>query len=118
MQSKKFQRKIEDFVCAKCGTKVIGTGYTDHCPNCLWSKHVDINPGDRLADCGGAMEPVGVEIKSGKNVIYYQCQLCGFEHRVKAAAGDKMEVIINLSAGLTPLENINNKITNKFLSYQ
>ncbi|MBU3901416.1 RNHCP domain-containing protein, partial [Patescibacteria group bacterium] len=50
MQSKKFQRKIEDFVCGHCGPKIKGTGYTDHCPKCLWSQHVDVNPGDRQAD--------------------------------------------------------------------
>jgi len=97
LQSKKFQRKTEDFVCAKCGTKVKGTGYTDHCPNCLWSRHVDINPGDRRADCGGAMEPVGVEVKSGDYLIYYKCQKCGFLHRVKAVAGDNFDMIIKLT---------------------
>ncbi|MBU4142711.1 RNHCP domain-containing protein [Patescibacteria group bacterium] len=98
MQSKKFQRKKEDFVCERCGASVTGTGYTDHCPKCLWSKHVDVNPGDRLANCGGSMEPIGIEVKSGENIIYYQCQKCGFNHRVKAAAGDNDKAIINLSA--------------------
>jgi len=97
MQTKKFQRKIEDFVCVQCGAKVKGTGYTDHCPNCLWSKHVDINPGDRQASCGGDMEPVGVEIKGEEKIIYYKCQRCGFEHRVKAAADDNFEVILKLT---------------------
>ncbi len=97
MQTKKFQRKIEDFVCGHCGTKVRGAGYTDHCPNCLWSRHVDINPGDRLAKCQGAMEPVGVEIKGGEKIIHYKCQQCGFAHRVKAAARDDADAIIKLS---------------------
>lgn len=97
MQTKKFQRKIEDFVCAKCGTKVTGTGFTDHCPNCLWSKHVDVNPGDRQSSCGGDMEPVGFEIKDDNNIIYYQCQKCGFKHRVKAAADDNFEAILKLT---------------------
>jgi len=97
MQSKKFQRKIENFICAKCGTKVVGSGYTDHCPNCLWSQHVDVNPGDRAAKCGGLMEPVGVEVKSGENIIYYKCRRCGFAHRVKAAAEDDFEAILKLT---------------------
>ncbi|MEK7061411.1 MAG: RNHCP domain-containing protein, partial [Patescibacteria group bacterium] len=43
-----FVKKIEDFVCKVCGTKVKGTGYTNHCPNCLYSLHVDEEvPGDR-----------------------------------------------------------------------
>ena len=48
-----FIRKTEDFICEHCGREVRGNGYTNHCPYCLWSKHVDINPGDRAAGCGG-----------------------------------------------------------------
>ncbi|HRY52295.1 MAG TPA: RNHCP domain-containing protein [Candidatus Portnoybacteria bacterium] len=97
MQSKKFQRKIEDFVCLHCGAKVAGTGYTDHCPKCLWSLHVDINPGDRAAECRGFMEPMGLEIKSGEKIIHYQCQKCGFKHRVKAGEDDNFEAILELT---------------------
>ena len=50
-QPKKFQRKVEDFICEKCGTKNIGNGFTNHCFKCLWSKHVDINPGDVFLMC-------------------------------------------------------------------
>jgi len=96
LQEKKFQKRIEDFICKRCKTHISGTGYTDHCPNCLWSKHVDINPGDRKAKCGGLMEPVGVEIKGGKSVIYYRCQKCGFKSRVKAAPNDNFEEILRL----------------------
>ena len=56
---RKFKKTVENFTCLNCQTVVIGTGYTDHCPNCLWSKHVDVNPGDRLAICGALIEPVG-----------------------------------------------------------
>lgn len=96
MPTKRFQRKIEDFICEHCGQSVKGTGYTDHCPECLWSKHVDINPGDRAADCQGAMEPIDVEIKGGEKIIYYQCQRCGFKHRVKATSEDSLEAMITL----------------------
>ena len=39
----------EDFICENCGKDVEKSSYTarDHCPYCLYSKHVDINPGDR-----------------------------------------------------------------------
>lgn len=96
LQEKKFQKRIEDFICDRCGKHVDGTGYTDHCPNCLWSKHVDINPGDRKAKCGGLMEPVGVEIKGIKSIIYYQRRKCGFTFRVKAAPNDNFEEILKL----------------------
>lgn len=96
LPEKRFQRRIEDFTCEKCDTSVKGTGYTDHCPNCLWSKHVDINPGDRRAKCGGLMKPVAVEVKGDKYIIYYYCQKCGYKLRVKAAPNDNFEEILKL----------------------
>ncbi len=102
MQEKRFQKKVEDFVCEKCGRRVKGSGYTDHCPDCLWSKHVDINPGDRKSECEGLMEPIGAKVKSDCYTIYYRCIECGFRHRVKSAANDNFEAIINLVS--RPLE--------------
>jgi len=96
MQSKKFQRRIEDFICENCGTKVKGNGYTDHCPICLWGKHVDVNPGDRAAKCAGMMEPVRAEAKSGKYLLYYICKECGYKFRVKSLLEDDFEVIMKL----------------------
>lgn len=96
MEEKRFQKRVEDFVCERCGMFIKGTGYTDHCPNCLWSKHVDINPGDRKAKCGGPMEPVGVEVKGGKNIIHYRCQKCGYRFRVKSAPDDNFEEVLKL----------------------
>ncbi len=94
---RKFQRKIEDFVCDNCGEKTQGDGYTDHCLKCLWSKHVDINPGDRLCDCKGLMEPIGVEIKSKEYIIHYRCSRCKYRHKVKSNPDDNLEKIIELS---------------------
>ena len=94
---KKFQKRVEDFTCQVCGTKVKGSGYTDHCPNCLWSKHVDINPGDRRADCQGLMKPIGAIKEKGNWKIIYQCQKCGYQHKNKAAEQDNRQKIINLS---------------------
>lgn len=57
------------FVCENCGCKVrplTKGGYRNHCPHCLYSKHVDINPGDRASECGGLMEPVGVFLTGKK----------------------------------------------------
>ena len=88
MATKKFQRTKEDFTCEKCGFEVVGDGYTNHCPKCLWSKHVDINPGDRAATCQGLMEPVEVELKGGEYVILHRCIECGFEKKNKASKED------------------------------
>src|SRR3990167_4839651 len=68
---KKFQRKIEDFVCENCGCGVKGDGYTNHCPKCLWGKHVDVNPGDREEECGGMMKPIRSFFKRGDSVIVH-----------------------------------------------
>ena len=93
---KKFQRRIENFVCDNCGTNVNGNGYTDHCPNCLRGKHVDVNPGDRAADCGGMMKPYGVELDHGRNIIMYRCEKCRHEFRVKALKEDNLGEILKL----------------------
>ena len=72
-----FLRKIENFVCENCGERVRGDGYTDHCPRCLFGKHVDEEiPGDRASECGGLMEPIKSVYKSGKFKIYYKCSKC------------------------------------------
>jgi hypothetical protein len=94
--TKKFQRKIEDFVCENCGAKIKGNGYTDHCPKCLWSKHVDINPGDRESDCGGLMEPIGAKIEGKERIIYYKCTKCKYQHKVKVVPEDNFEEILKL----------------------
>ncbi len=96
--SKKFQKKVEDFVCEVCGIKVKGIGYTDHCPSCLWSKHLDINPGDRASFCGGLMEPIEVNQKNGRWRISYCCQKCKIRKIVDATPNDNFDLIIKLSA--------------------
>ena len=98
MVTKKFQRTKENFVCENCGFKVKGSGYTNHCPRCLWSKHVDVNPGDRQAACRGMMSPIGVKLKGGEYIILHQCLKCGFEKKNKAAEADDFDIILRLSA--------------------
>jgi hypothetical protein len=93
-QDPKFQRHTEDFACAKCGTPVKGNGYTDHCPACLWSQHVDTNPGDRANPCRGMMEPVWAERKGTGYRVYYRCQKCAAPHRVKALESDDADAIL------------------------
>ncbi len=95
---KKFIKKVEDFVCEKCGYSVKGTGYTNHCPRCLWCKHVDENPGDRLSDCGGMMAPISVEKRGAEYFINYKCQKCGFERANGAQKEDNFEEIIRISS--------------------
>ncbi|OHA18015.1 MAG: hypothetical protein A2836_01830 [Candidatus Taylorbacteria bacterium RIFCSPHIGHO2_01_FULL_45_63] len=97
MNVKKFQKKKEDFVCEHCGAEVFGNGYTNHCPKCLWSKHVDINPGDRKNPCGGAMQPVSVFTREGKYMLVHRCLKCKEERTIRTIPEDNFEQIIALS---------------------
>lgn len=75
---KKFQKKKEDFVCGNCSKEIVGDGFTNHCPVCFFSCHVDIFPGDRLESCGGMMEPVEVDAAKGtRYIITHKCKKCG-----------------------------------------
>ncbi|HEU0080761.1 MAG TPA: RNHCP domain-containing protein [Candidatus Paceibacterota bacterium] len=98
MDSRRFTRTIEDFTCGHCGREVRGNGYTNHCPACLWSRHVDKNPGDRLEACGGMMRPIG-GVKEGKEyMILHGCERCGFERRNRFLTGDDFNVFIAISS--------------------
>ncbi|MBP5344425.1 MAG: RNHCP domain-containing protein [Alphaproteobacteria bacterium] len=99
MQHAKFTRKKEDFTCEVCGLKVHGNGYTNHCPRCLSSKHVDIQPGDRACPCKGIMLATGFELKHGTEYIIHTCQTCGHQRANKVSAQDDRSAVIALSCG-------------------
>jgi hypothetical protein len=76
-----FLPRQEPFICEQCGANVelLQKGsYRNHCPHCLWSKHVDLEgPGDRQSTCGGLMRPVHLDQRSGKGwIIVHECTLC------------------------------------------
>ena len=75
---KKFLMIDESFLCDYCGKKVKKLGYTarDHCPYCLCSKHVDINPGDRSETCHGKLTPKELEKHKNTYKIIYECAKC------------------------------------------
>ena len=89
----------EDFICINCGKEVnkLNTTARDHCNNCLYSVHVDINPGDRKNPCKGLLEPIGIEKYRDTYKIIYKCQLCGMIHKNIMASDDNMDKIIELS---------------------
>ncbi len=88
-----FTRKVEDFDCVVCGAHVRGDGYTNHCSRCLTSLHVDVDPGDRAADCGGVMVPVGVEVVRGSYVVVHECETCGTVRRCKSSPRDDPDAL-------------------------
>ncbi|MBO4583064.1 MAG: RNHCP domain-containing protein [Alphaproteobacteria bacterium] len=95
---KKFTKTVEDFICAHCGATVTGNGYTNHCPKCLWSRHVDNNPGDRASTCLGMMEPIAAESVSDGFIITHKCQKCGKTIRQHSAENDDIDTIIAISS--------------------
>jgi DNA-directed RNA polymerase subunit RPC12/RpoP len=92
----------EQFICSKCGAQIEPLGYTarDHCPYCLYSKHVDIMPGDRQNDCHGLLEPIGLEKFKDTYKIIYRCKRCHEIHKNIAAKDDDMNEIIKLSTNV------------------
>ena len=107
METKRFTRNDSGFICAACGREVEPLRYTsrNHCPHCLASLHLDVNPGDRAADCGGIMDAVKAEPDPKKGfIIYHKCRRCGEIRRNKAALdskggqSDNMDLIIELTA--------------------
>lgn len=90
MENKRFQKNDAGFICAACGAEVLPLGKTsrNHCPVCLCSLHVDINPGDRQNECRGIMDPVKVETDPKKGfIILHRCRKCGEICRNRAAYG-------------------------------
>ena len=99
---KRFMERDEEFICENCGKNVTKLEYTsrDHCPYCLYSKHVDINPGDRLNECKGLLIPVGIEKFKNSYKIIYKCQKCNSIHKNIMASDDDYEKIIVLSKNI------------------
>ncbi len=106
LEEKRFTKNDSGFKCVHCGFEVKPLGYTsrNHCPRCLWSVHLDVNPGDRASECGGELEPIAVETDPKKGyIIVHKCKKCGAIRRNKAAneakvQPDNMALIIKLSA--------------------
>lgn len=106
----------ESFICKVCGRLVVpngaGSDHRNHCPYCLTSMHLDIEPGDREADCGGAMEPVAVWVrKNGEWAIIHRCKICGALSSNRIAADDNPMKLMSIamkpvSSPPFPLEKI------------
>ncbi|MES2471007.1 MAG: RNHCP domain-containing protein [Patescibacteria group bacterium] len=96
----RFVKNVEDFKCENCSFDVVGDGYTNHCPKCLFSKHVDIFPGDRGEICHGLMEPIRVETEKGDYVIIQKCRTCNIERRIRSRKEDDFDMLIAVSKKL------------------
>ena len=96
---KRFNELDEGFICEHCKKEVQPLGYTsrDHCPYCLYSKHVDINPGDRENPCKGLLKPIEIEKFKDTYKIVYKCEKCNQTHKNIIAKDDDMNKIIEIS---------------------
>jgi hypothetical protein len=102
---------MEEFKCENCGKFVahsnyMGTKNRNHCPFCLWSKHMDlIESGDRKAGCKGKMKPIGLTFKQigkpgkGEAMLIHQCLDCGKISINRIAGDDNSETILKLFEG-------------------
>lgn len=104
--SHKSRHDTADFTCIHCRRAVnaasYGTRHRNHCPYCLWSRHLDDEPGDRRNPCRSPMEPIGVEVRrDGEWAIIHRCAGCG-TLRTNRIAGDDHELSL-LNLALRPL---------------
>ena len=99
---KLFTKLDKEFICEKCNQKIEKLNYTtrDHCNHCLYSKHVDINPGDRQNPCKGLLKPIGIEKFKNTYKIIYKCEKCNQIHKNIMATDDNMDLIIELSKNI------------------
>jgi len=104
MKSKEYENT--GFTCRNCSNEVLpleNGSYRNHCPFCLYSLHVDVEPGDRASDCFGLMEPVSVAYNTQKGwQILHRCVKCCFtRNNIVAEDGrqpDDFGLILKLSA--------------------
>lgn len=87
------EHKSEGFVCKNCGAFVTyeapGTHNRNHCPFCLFSRHVDISRGDRRSQCGAMMKPIGVvKRRDGEELLVHQCRGCFYISKNRIAGDD------------------------------
>ncbi len=98
----------EVFTCSVCGREVVpmgaGSDHRNHCPNCLSSLHLDNEPGDREADCGGIMDPISVWVrKNGEWAIIHRCRACGALSSNRIAADDNPMKLMSIA--MRPIAN-------------
>jgi transcription elongation factor Elf1 len=99
---KRFTKINEAFTCVVCGKANTPAAQTcrNHCQFCLNSLHVDVNPGDRAANCGGILRPVGIELKGGQmQRLLFRCERCGMDRVNKIAVDDDRDKLLKAFSG-------------------
>ncbi|MBA2758189.1 MAG: RNHCP domain-containing protein [Chloroflexia bacterium] len=108
------------FRCRKCrqfiGAPISGGRHRNHCPNCLFSLHVDLRqPGDRCSDCESLMAPRGLIVRrNGEQMILHECLGCGKTQPSRVAADDNPVLLMRVepigievhAEAIAPIEEI------------
>lgn len=96
MAQEDFVKRNVAFTCEQCGASVTPAKKTsrNHCPYCLYSKHVDIVPGDRKEVCQGMMAPIDYDYRHGEVIISHKCIKCGKIQVNKAASDDELDELL------------------------
>jgi len=101
-----------DFHCANCGAPVSsahflsGVHNRNHCPYCLWSRHLDLcNPGDRMSACKALMRPIALTTKPSRNkygegygelMLVHLCTGCQCISINRIAADDEPDMLLDV----------------------
>ncbi len=129
-EARKDPQQEKQFRCQNCGLLVstdpelAGVNNRNHCPNCLWSRHVDLNKaGDRKATCHARMQPVGLTVKqtgkkfcgsgvSGELMLIHRCSACGKISINRIAADDSAGQLYRLyRTSFTMAEELKQRLT-------
>jgi hypothetical protein len=103
----------QDFKCQQFNSTVTadrslsGVNNRNHCPICLWSRHVDQNtPGDRKSQCKSRMQPLGLTVKHtfkrygmekcGELMLIHRCLGCGKYSINRIAADDDSQQVYQI----------------------
>ncbi len=108
-----------DFSCIHCGGHVCsahflsGVQNRNHCPYCLWSRHLDLYAaGDRLSACKAAMQPVALTTKRSRNkynrsygelMLVHVCTYCGSVAINRIAADDDAQTLLDIFSASSAL---------------
>lgn len=106
----------KDFTCLHChnfvsaGVILSGVNNRNHCPYCLWSRHLDWRAaGDRLSACKAGMQPIGLTVKitpkkygrvgHGELMLVHHCTDCGKIAINRIAADDDGQIAMEIFEG-------------------
>jgi hypothetical protein len=105
----------DGFLCKHCHVYVSsalslsGVLNRNHCPYCLWSRHLDLyEAGDRLSACKAPMQPIGLTVKAtrkkygpsrGELMLIHLCTECGRLSINRIAADDDLQNILDIFEG-------------------